>query len=268
MSWPWPGLVWAAWLRAGTHQTKQAPDHAYDHERQPILLIESDTNLGRALVDQLAADGYHTELARSISDARFLVAVCPPRLLLLGELDPPRGALDLLEDIRSGSSEDPQKQADSPWPPEVPVIVLGSRGSQPDLLRAFESGADDFLAHPVRYLELRARLRAVLRRSQHRSDDDRPLTIGPLTIDRASHTVCLHGTQFQLRRREYELLLQLASDPQRVFRKQELLRAVWGYQANVPTRTLDSHASRLRRELQDRGESWVINVWGVGCRLK
>jgi DNA-binding response OmpR family regulator len=107
----------------------------------------------------------------------------------------------------------------------------------------------------------------VLRRSQHTPDDDGPLTIGPLTIDPATCRVSLHGEQVNLRRMEYELLLHLAGDPKRVFRKDELLRAVWGFRSAGATRTIDSHASRLRRKLAVRGERWIVNVWGVGYRL-
>ena len=89
-----------------------------------------------------------------------------------------------------------------------------------------------------------------------------------MTIDTNSHAVSLHGQRVELRRQEYELLLHLAGDPERVFGKQELLRAVWGYRSHSSTRTLDSHASRLRRKLDvDGTRRWVLNVWGVGYRL-
>jgi DNA-binding response OmpR family regulator len=88
-----------------------------------------------------------------------------------------------------------------------------------------------------------------------------------LTIDPAGRAVSLHGDRLDLRKLEYELLLHLASDPQRVFHRQELLQAVWGYQADAPTRTIDSHASRLRRKLATTGEPWIVNVRGVGYQL-
>lgn len=235
--------------------------------REPVLLIEREEDLAQTLIEQLRADGHPAEAARSAGHAQYVAALRPPRLLLLGELDTPRGALDLLEGIRNGPSEDPSGRVGSPWPVEVAAIVLGSRSSQPDLLRAFEAGADDFLARPVRYLELRARLRAVLRRCQP-TIEQRPLQVGPLTIDRAACKASLHEKPLQLRRLEYELLAHLASSPDRVFRRDELLSAVWGFRSPGTTRTLDSHASRLRRKLSGVGDHWIINVRGIGYRLK
>ena len=232
-------------------------------DRAPILVIERNPALGRALTDQLTADGYHAELARTQDDARLLAATHPPRLLLLGELDATRGTLDLLESIRSSPPNEPYQQ---PWSATLPVIVLSARSQAHDLLRAFEAGADDYLPRPIRYLELRARLRAVLRRSQHKLGDW-PLEIGPLTIDRVGYAATLHGKPLKLRRMEYELLLHLAADPTRVFRRQELLRAVWGFRSEGTTRTLDSHASRLRQKLGAAGEHWIISIRGVGYRL-
>ena len=83
----------------------------------------------------------------------------------------------------------------------------------------------------------------------------------------SGHAVSVYGVSIRLRRLEFELLVHLATDPERVFAKQELLRAVWGYRSSGSTRTVDSHASRLRRKLEEHGGRWVINEWGVGYRL-
>ena len=235
-------------------------------EREPILVIEADADLGRTLVEQLAADAHPTERARTVSEARMLAAARPPRLLVLGELDGPRASIDLLESIRASDSKWSGGGTLSPWPEGLPVIVLSARITLPDLLRAFDAGADDFLPRTTGYLELRARLRALLRRSESKPDDE-PLRVGPLMIDPAARAASLHEERLELRRLEFELLLHLASDPSRVFHRHELLSAVWGFRSEGCTRTVDSHASRLRNKLSAAGEHWIVSVRGVGYRL-
>jgi DNA-binding response OmpR family regulator len=130
-------------------------------------------------------------------------------------------------------------------------MLSGERGEWVPL-RAFEAGCDDYPRKPCSYLELRARVRAVLRccspaltpRSRH---------VGPLAIDRRAHEARFAGRRLERSRMEWKLLVKLASEPLRVFTKRELLRGVWGYPETARTRTLDAHACRLRRRLQAAG---------------
>ncbi len=150
---------------------------------------------------------------------------------------------------------------------DVPMIVLGEPESDAvDRVRALDRGCDDFLARPFAYEELLARIRAVLRRTTPPAH--KTMAAGPITADLATRCVKVDGASVSLAGKEYELLLKLMTDPTRVFTKEQLLREVWGFRSLGRTRTLDSHASRLRRKLgAPAGTAYVINVWGVGYRL-
>jgi DNA-binding response OmpR family regulator len=149
---------------------------------------------------------------------------------------------------------------------DLPVIIVSARGDPADRVRGFARGCDDYVVKPFVYEELVARMRAVLRRAAGPSH--RCLAVRDLEIDLAARLVRVAGSQVQLSAKEYELLVALAEDPERVFRKEELLRNVWGFRSLGRTRTLDSHASRLRRKLNRSPETaYVVNVWGVGYRL-
>ena len=150
---------------------------------------------------------------------------------------------------------------------DVSVIVLGDPDSDAvDRVRALERGCDDFLARPFAYEELLARIRAVLRRVA--PPDHELRTAGPIRADLATRCVTVNARVVPLAGKEYELLLKLMTDPTRVFTKEQLLREVWGFRSLGRTRTLDSHASRLRRKLHAAAPGvYVLNVWGVGYRL-
>ncbi|MFL6039522.1 MAG: winged helix-turn-helix domain-containing protein [Gaiellaceae bacterium] len=150
---------------------------------------------------------------------------------------------------------------------DVPVIVLGEPESDAvDRARALERGCDDFLVRPFAYEELLARIRAVLRRTSPAAHEVR--RAGAIVADLATRSVTVDGGPVALAGKEYELLLKLMTDATRVFTKEQLLRDVWGFRSLGRTRTLDSHASRLRRKLAAAGAAdVVINVWGVGYRL-
>jgi DNA-binding response OmpR family regulator len=154
--------------------------------------------------------------------------------------------------------------------PAAPVIVLGPEEADVvDRVHAFRRGCDDYVPRPFDYQELVERIRAVLRRVRPAEPD--LVDAGPIRIDVRTRDVRVGGLRVLLAQKEYELLLRLARDPERVLTKAELLHDVWQYRASARTRTLDSHASRLRRKLREAAPpgspAFVENVWGVGYRL-
>ena len=154
------------------------------------------------------------------------------------------------------------------WVERAPVIVLGrEEADSVDCIHALRRGCDDYVMRPFEYQELVERIHAVLRRARPRGGE--VVHAPPVRIDTRTRDARVAGVRVQLAQKEYELLLRLAREPERVFTKAELLRNVWGYRASARTRTLDSHASRLRRKLREAGApvALVENVWGVGYRL-
>ncbi len=231
-------------------------------ERQEIaqvVVCEDDTATLELLCDHLAADRFGALAAPTASDALRLCRYNQPDLLLLDLALPDASGLDVLREIREADG------ADARFDPKLPVIVLTGRGADDERVRGLEFGADDYLVKPFHYPELRARINAILRRGGGRHDG--PRRVGELVVDPARRRVWVEGRDVQLSNKEFSLLRVLVSDPIRVFPKKELLEEVWGFRTSAQTRTLDSHASRLRRKLDPEHSRYVINCWGVGYRL-
>jgi DNA-binding response OmpR family regulator len=224
-----------------------------------VVVCEDDEVTRELLIDNLEADRYRALGAPSAADALRLCRYQAPDLLLLDLALPDAGGLDVLRRIRA--SDGPAAEFD----PGLPVIVLSGRGADADRVRGLSEGADDYLVKPFHYPELLARIRNVLgRRGAARNG---PIRIGPLSVDTATREVRVGEREVQLANKEFELLRALAAEPTRVFGKDELLRDVWGFRSEARTRTLDSHASRLRRKLDPERGRFVVNCWGVGYRL-
>lgn len=224
-----------------------------------VVVCEDDAITLDLLCDHLMADRFGVLPAPSASDALRLCRYNQPDLLLLDLSLPDASGLDVLREIRSADGVEPR------FDPRLPVIVLSGRTAETDRVRGLDSGADDYVAKPFSYLELRARIGAVLRRRASRRDG--PSRVGDLAIDPICRRVAVGDREVALAKKEFTLLRVLASDPTRVFSKEELLREVWGFRDPGKTRTLDSHASRLRRKLDPEHGRFVINSWGVGYRL-
>jgi len=224
-----------------------------------LVVCEDDDVTLDLLCEHLAADRFGVMPAPCASDALRLCRYNHPDLLLLDLSLPDASGLDVLREIREADG------VDSRFDPRLPVIVLTGRSGETDRVRGLDSGADDYLVKPFRYPELRARIGAVLRR--RKQPEDGPRRVGDLVIDPVRRQVMVGEREVALTRKEFDLLSVLASDPTRVFTKEELLDAVWAYRGPSKTRTLDSHASRLRRRLDPEKGRFVVNCWGWGYRL-
>lgn len=223
-----------------------------------LVVCEDDAPTLELLCDHLTADRFGVLPAPSAADALRLCRYNQPDLLLLDLSLPDASGLDVLREIRDADG------VTSRFDPGLPVIVLSGRGADDDRVRGLESGADDYLAKPFHYRELRARIGAVLRRGSSR---DGACRVGEILIDPARRKAWVGEREVELSNKEFGLLRVLASDPSRVFAKRELLEAVWGYRTPARTRTLDSHASRLRRKLDPEHARYVVNCWAYGYRL-
>jgi DNA-binding response OmpR family regulator len=224
-----------------------------------VVVCEDDAMTLELLCDHLVADRFGVLPAPSASDALRLCRYNHPDLLLLDLSLPDASGLDVLREIREADG------VESRFDPELPVIILTGRGAQTDRVRGLTAGADDYLTKPFSIDELRARIGAVLRRRGSRRDG--PIRVGELMLDPTRRKVMLGDREVPLAKKEFTLLRVLASDPTRVFSKEELLREVWGYRSPSKTRTLDSHASRLRRKLDPEHSRYIVNCWGIGYRL-
>jgi DNA-binding response OmpR family regulator len=227
---------------------------------ESVLLVEDEPEARSFLERHLSDDGFDVLSAEGGGRALELVEHAAPDLVLLDVGLPDASGFDVCRRLREG-------EPGRAWNRDVPVIIVSERGDPIDRLRGFARGCDDYVVRPFVYEELVARMRAVLRRAAGPGRRER-ISVDELEIDRLSRTVRVCGRPVALSAKEYELLVALAAEPERVFTKEELLRDVWGFRSLGRTRTLDSHASRLRRKLNEPGGgAWVVNVWGVGYRL-
>jgi len=211
----------------------------YRRAMTALMLAEPEASVRGFLAQQLASDGFDVLAFESTDD---LPRWADPDVLLLG--DP-----DALGRCRIG---------------DCAVIVLG-RADANERVRAL-AHCDDYVTRPFVYEELVARIHAVLRRRSPRSE---LIDLGELVVDRAARRILARGRELRLPSKEYALVVRMAQDPDRVFTREQLLRDVWGYRTFVPTRTVESHASRVRCKLAAAGlAGWIVNEWGVGYRLR
>lgn len=224
-----------------------------------LVVCEDDRATLELLSDHLLADRYGVMAAPTAADALRLCQYGDPDLLLLDLSLPDASGLDVLRELREPD------RAVSRFDARLGVIILSGRGTERDRVRGLEQGADDYVVKPYHYSELLARIGAVLRRK--RGPGTAPVLAGEIAIDREQRRVTVGERAVALSNKEFTLLTVLAREPTRVFTKEELLRDVWGYRSLGHTRTLESHASRLRRKLDPDEGRYIVNCWGVGYRL-
>ena len=200
-----------------------------------LLLVEDDDAIGRLVKQYLEQqDGWRVVWLRSGEEALAEVRRHPVRLVILDIGLPGMDGFEVCRRLRAGS--------------KVPILMLTARDEEPDRVAGLELGADDYLTKPFSPRELAARIKAVLRRSEHRSDDE-VLSAGEVVLRRDSREVTVAGTAVELTSKEFDLLACFLEHPGIVLSRERLLDLVWGMTYPGGTRTVDVHVAQLRRKL-------------------
>lgn len=224
------------------------------HLLEKILLVEDDARIRKQLVPALMQAGFIVNAACTFSEAQ--AQLFDSHTLILLDLGLPDGSgLDLCRELRGAHDE-------------TPVIVLTARSAPVERVTGLEAGADDYISKPFHLPELIARIKAVLRRSPKRSGEQR-LTCGDLWLSPDSHSAGIGSRTLELKRREFELLQFLMSNPGRTWTRAQLLARVWEGNFIGEDRTVDLHIGRLRAQIEEDASSprLIQTVWGVGYRM-
>jgi DNA-binding response OmpR family regulator len=201
-----------------------------------ILVIEDNVDLAFGLRNNLEIEGYQVEVASDGRQGLDLARVAWPDLIVLDLMLPAMDGFRVLESYREAGGT-------------APILILTARGEESDKVRGLTLGADDYVTKPFGVLELLARVEALLRRGQQ-ATGSAPIRSGELVIDPATRTIRRAGETVALTPKEFDLLLALVNQGGAVISRQELMTSVWGYQADVLSRTVDTHIAELRRKLE------------------
>jgi two-component system phosphate regulon response regulator PhoB len=221
-----------------------------------ILVIEDEPDIRRNLEYNLSREGFSISTAASISEANTLLASTDYNLILLDLMLPDGSGLDLCKSIKSNSDTE-----------SIPIIILTAKDDEVDKVIGFELGADDYVTKPFSVRELILRVKAVLKRGSKKKEIVEVVRqFGDIKIDVDSHEVHVDDTKINLTALEFRLLRQLVDTRGRVQSRDQLLSDVWGYSAEVTTRTVDTHVKRLREKLGPMGK-YVHTIRGVGYKF-
>ena len=222
-----------------------------------ILIVEDDNNIADLLRLYLEKEGYQATIAADGTQGIDLYRRLRPDLVLLDVMMPGVDGWGVLRAIRQDS--------------QTPVIMLTAKGETTDKVSGLKQGADDYLTTPFEMKEVLARIEAVLRRAAGDGDKEKPrrLVFDKLIIDLDSFELIVDGKRVETPPKEMELLYHLASTPNRVYTRNQLLDEVWGFDYFGDSRTVDVHVKRLREKLEGVSEQWSLKtVWGVGYKFE
>lgn len=223
---------------------------------QKILIIEDEPDIRKTLEYNISREGYSVVSASSLVEAKSQIESDSFSLILLDLMLPDGSGLDLCREIKS----DKEKSS-------IPIIILTAKDDEVDKVVGFELGADDYVTKPFSVRELILRMKAVLKRGEKKSDNvEVQRQFGQLSIDTESHEVFVDNNEITLTALEFKLLCQLVDRRGRVQSRDQLLSDVWGYSAEVTTRTVDTHIKRLREKLGSMGK-YVQTIRGVGYKF-
>jgi two-component system phosphate regulon response regulator PhoB len=221
-----------------------------------ILVIEDEPDIRRNLEYNLSREGFSVSAAASISEANTLLATTDYNLILLDLMLPDGSGIDICKRIKSNSDTE-----------SIPIIILTAKDDEVDKVIGFELGADDYVTKPFSVRELILRVKAVLKRGSKKKEIVEVVRqFGDLKIDVDSHEVHVDDTKIILTALEFRLLKHLVDTRGRVQSRDQLLSDVWGYSAEVTTRTVDTHVKRLREKLGAMGK-YVHTIRGVGYKF-
>jgi len=223
---------------------------------QKILIIEDEPDIRKTLEYNISREGYKVVSASSLSEGKEQINSSDFSLILLDLMLPDGSGLDLCREIKSDKDKSP-----------TPIIILTAKDDEVDKVVGFELGADDYVTKPFSVRELILRIKAVLKRGAEKKETlEVQRQFGELTMDIDSHEVFVNNEQIILTALEFRLLRQLVDRRGRVQSRDQLLSDVWGYSAEVTTRTVDTHIKRLREKLGTMGK-YIQTIRGVGYKF-